>query len=208
MFWYPQEEDLRVRDSDGETLQTFLSRYNPGIYERPSVAVDLLVFRGTACAMEILLIRRGRHPYFGMAALPGGFIEMDESLEESAARELFEETGLTGLTFRQLGAYGDPGRDPRMRIISVAFIAEAAPDAAPKAGDDAADARFYRLSVTKIFKKTETIHSLRLENGQDCVCCTVAETGGKRVIQSSGLATDHAIMILDALERVGCADNK
>ena len=109
-------------------------------YPRPMVTVDLVILRETADGPEVLLIRRGKPPFEGLLALPGGFVEMDEDLPDAAARELAEETGLTGIALTQLGAFGKPGRDPRGRNIAVAFVGSAPSDARAIAGDDAADA--------------------------------------------------------------------
>ncbi len=116
-------------------------------YPRPTVTVDSLVFRITVNASEILLIKRGNEPFKGMWAIPGGFIDMDEQLLESAERELQEETGVTGVKLFQYGAYGDVGRDPRHRTISIAFagILED-PDILAVANDDAADCRWFPIN--------------------------------------------------------------
>jgi 8-oxo-dGTP diphosphatase len=87
------------------------------------VTVDCVVFAVVDEALRVLLIRRGRAPFAGGWALPGGFIEMDEDLEAAARRELSEETGLRDLYLEQLYTFGDPGRDPRGRVVSVAYYA-------------------------------------------------------------------------------------
>lgn len=208
MFWYPKEEDFLVRDSQGVTLREFLDRYDPGKYDRPAVAVDNLIFKLEDAGSSILLIRRGRHPAYGMLALPGGFIEMHESLEEAAARELYEETGVSGISLMQLGAYGEPGRDPRLRIISVAYVAIISKDIDVKAGDDAAEAGFYRISVNQTRQNLEKTYELSFKNGSKQTSAVVVEIAGKRMIAESGIASDHSIMIIDALERLGLVDNK
>jgi 8-oxo-dGTP diphosphatase len=115
-------------------------------YPRPSVAVDL-VLASKEAAPRVLLIRRKHEPFAGCWALPGGFIEMDESLEESARRELREETGLDTGALIPLGVYGDPGRDPRGRTISVVYLAQVNPKTLrPRAADDAADVDWFALS--------------------------------------------------------------
>jgi 8-oxo-dGTP diphosphatase len=112
-------------------------------YERPSVTVDLVVFRFEARALEILLIQRGLEPFLGKWALPGGFVGIDEALEEAAERELAEETAITSASLEQLRAFGKPDRDPRGRVISVAYLALLPPGAMDAvAGDDAASVRW------------------------------------------------------------------
>lgn len=90
-------------------------------YPRPSVTVDIIVICKFEDKMKILLIQRGNEPFKNKWAFPGGFIEMDETLEESAVRELHEETGLRGVKLEQFKTYGDPGRDPRGRTVSVVY---------------------------------------------------------------------------------------
>ena len=93
-------------------------------YPRPSVTVDCVVFGYAGRKdLRILLIKRGGEPFKGQWALPGGFVEMGEDLETSALRELEEETGVKDLFIEQLYTYGNPGRDPRGRVISVAYFA-------------------------------------------------------------------------------------
>src|SRR5262245_2898363 len=92
-------------------------------YPRPSVTVDLVIFTIADDNLKVLLIRRGIEPFKACWALPGGFVAIDESLEEAAARELKEEVGVTNVYLEQLYTFGDPGRDPRGRVISVAYFA-------------------------------------------------------------------------------------
>lgn len=116
-------------------------------YPRPMVTADCVVVRTRAGAREVLLIRRGKAPMKGRWALPGGFVEETESLEKAALRELREETGLKGARLlAQVGAYGDPGRDPRGRVITVAFLVKVPADAEARAGDDAKAARWFPLA--------------------------------------------------------------
>lgn len=97
--------------------------YDPSRYERPSVTVDVVIFTLRERELHVLLVQRRRWPYEGYWALPGGFIEMNESLEESARRELEEETGVRDVYLEQLYTFGDPGRDPRTRVISIVYFA-------------------------------------------------------------------------------------
>ncbi len=92
-------------------------------YPRPSVTVDLVIFTIAEDDLKVLLIRRGQEPFKGRWALPGGFVEIDESLERAAARELKEEVGVTNVYLEQLFTFGEPKRDPRGRVISVSYFA-------------------------------------------------------------------------------------
>ena len=117
-------------------------------HPHPAVAVDIAVFRESSPHLEILLIERAAEPFRGRWALPGGFVGIDEDLEDAARRELAEETGLRGLVLEQIGAFGDPGRDPRERVISVAFAAFATADeAALQAGSDARSVSWFALDA-------------------------------------------------------------
>ena len=113
-------------------------------YPRPMVTVDAVVFRKNGSNTEVLLIRRGRYPYEGMWALPGGFVDMEETLEEAIVRELEEETGLKNIKLRQLHAFSEIHRDPRGRNISINFwgIADGT-NTKVTGGDDATDARWF-----------------------------------------------------------------
>lgn len=117
-------------------------------YQRPAVTVDNLIIKKTEAGEQILLIERGIEPFKGMWALPGGFVNMDEKLEQAALRELKEETGLTNISLKQFRTYGDPGRDPRHRTISVVFysIIEHDKKSTPVAGDDAAQAKWFDIT--------------------------------------------------------------
>jgi 8-oxo-dGTP diphosphatase len=108
-----------------QSHKEFLEGYDASEFERPSVTVDLVMFTAMDRSLKVLLIRRGQQPFSGSWALPGGFVGMEETLEEAAARELEQETGVSaeGVYLEQLYTFGDPGRDPRTRVITVAYFA-------------------------------------------------------------------------------------
>jgi len=140
------------RNADGLTEAEFLAAYSPGDYERPSVTVDVLLLRmkkDLSC-LQTLLIRRRTHPYIGCWALPGGFIEMNESAYESACRELKEETGIDGIYLEQLYTMNQPDRDPRMRVIDIAYTGLIPYDEQKEAeaGDDAEDAGWFDITFS------------------------------------------------------------
>ena len=118
------------------------------VYEwpRPMVTTDAVVFCNVHGRVKLLLIRRGKEPFKGKWAFPGGFVEMDEELEVSAARELAEEAGLKGVKLEQMHTFGTIGRDPRGRQISVAFIGIVeAEQMDVKAGDDAVEVKWFDI---------------------------------------------------------------
>lgn len=115
-------------------------------YPRPALTVDAVVFRRNGSAWEVLLIQRANEPFKGMWAFPGGFVDMDEELEDAARRELYEETGLKNIGLDQLQTFGTIGRDPRHRTVSVVYwgIADIE-DSEVRGGDDAEQARWFSV---------------------------------------------------------------
>jgi 8-oxo-dGTP diphosphatase len=114
-------------------------------YPRPSVTADCVVFNYHDNKLWVLLIQRKDDPYKNRWAFPGGFIEMGEELEESANRELLEETGLKWKGYEQVGAFGKLGRDPRGRVISVAFVGFIQIREDAVAGSDAASLQWFEM---------------------------------------------------------------
>ncbi len=113
-------------------------------YPHPAVTVDVVVFTVRGGNLEILLIKRGEWPHTGKWAIPGGFVEIDESLKRAALRELREETGVKAGALEQLGAFGHPDRDPRERVITIVYIALVPSDRLQfEAGSDAAEASLF-----------------------------------------------------------------
>lgn len=214
-----------------ETEDEFLESYDASKYDKPSASVDILVFsigkgkRETyrqlpKSHLQILLIRRKNHPFQNCWALPGGFLNMDETLREAAARELYEETGLKPDYLGQLYSWSDVNRDPRTRIISTSYMALVNENNKQLcAGDDAGEAKWFTLGSKieqvdsrKLEGGTEYIWNIRLtlKNGQDELSaliritrCFIGSTVSikRELVENNGLAFDHAKMIEHGLEK-------
>jgi 8-oxo-dGTP diphosphatase len=136
--------------------QKYLEEYRPSEYPRPSVTVDLVILTVQDKDLKILLVRRDAHPFKGRWALPGGFVRVSddrrdqgEDLDAAAVRELEEETGLSQPIFlEQVKTFGKPGRDPRMRVISVAYYALVRSTLVPlvRAGGDVSHTRWFSVA--------------------------------------------------------------
>lgn len=133
-------------------------------YPHPAVTTDCVVFSHDGLILNVLLVKRGNEPYKGRWALPGGFLNPDETVEEGAVRELWEETGIKVPGLRQLRVYSAPDRDRRERIISVAFMAVIDPQEVT-GGDDAVEARWFPLSELPdlAFDHNEILHDALLQ---------------------------------------------
>ena len=116
-------------------------------YPRLALTVDIIVFLKEKEEVKILLIQRGRYPFEGKWALPGGFVDMDETIENTAIRELKEETGLSKVELKQFHAFSAIGRDPRGRTVSVVFYGFTDSDNCKiKGDDDARDAKWFSIN--------------------------------------------------------------
>lgn len=212
------------------TEEEFLNSYDSSKYEKPSVTVDVLIFtilneksdnyrKLDEKKLSVLLIKRGGHPYKGKWAIPGGFVNMDESLEEAARRELNEETNVENVYLEQLYTYGEVNRDPRMRVISSVYMALVNSDRINvQAGDDASDAKWFSVDYKLVSRtvnkeKKETIDRYRITLNNDSINI-VSEienietyvNGHKErkinVIDTGDLAFDHCKIIGYAIERL------
>ena len=137
-----------MREHDVESGMCVMAGRYVYDYPRPMVAVDVAVLAAIDGCRHILLIQRKHEPFAGKWGLPGGFIGMEETLEISASRELEEETGLRDVHPTQLHTFGGLGRDPRGRLITVAFVAEVdAQEHHLRAGDDAGNVGWFPLDA-------------------------------------------------------------
>jgi 8-oxo-dGTP diphosphatase len=142
--------------------------YDASAYSPFAVTVDLVVLTIRDGALRVLLVRRGAPPFKGRLALPGGFVHPDEGLHGAAVREVREETGLDvrGMHLEQLASYGDPKRDPRMRVVSIAHLVIAPDLAESVAGTDAAAAAW--TTVDEVLDRRGRLafdHGLILRDG-------------------------------------------
>mgnify|MGYP001021846554 CR=1 FL=1 len=193
------------RNIAGKTLPEFLAAYDPKCFDCPSVTVDMAVI---TLEGEVLLIRRGDHPNIGRWALPGGFLNMDETLHKAAARELCEETGLSNVPLIPFGMFGEPTRDPRTRIITCAFLARAKRDELTfAAGDDAADAALFAISIEK--KDRVEIPAPKIREYDITLPCTACgtpfgNTGVEYVLSLTGTGNGQGVALCS---RIAVDDN-
>ena len=213
------------KNEKGQTLEEFLKEYDPYQYKNPCATTDMVLFsyageKPDTDALKVLLVCRKNHPSIGYWALPGGFVELYENLEDTARRELEEETGVKGLPVEQFACYGDYQRDPRARVITTAYFSLVnEKEVRVKAGDDAADAAWFTVKLKKgesrdvttdaaVIKKED--FSLELENEDrglkiGAVICKEERQGlvreRKHKVKEGGMvAVDHAAIITQALE--------
>lgn len=196
---------MELLDKNGLTEAQFLRTYRADRYPRPSMTADIVLLSMEKPVPEVLLVRRGAHPYLGCWALPGGFANPEESVDAAARRELAEETHVERLALRQLMLCSTPGRDPRGWTISQAYLCVADRSTlAVRADDDASAARWfqaqYRLEGTRavLTLSSESVSmEAALRVGRDETACgTVYDLS---VLETGGVAFDHAAIIMRAL---------
>lgn len=193
--------------------EKFLEEYDISKFERPSVAADMVVFTVTDSIpdnpkkspvkkLSMMLIKRGEHPYRDFWALPGGFLKMDETIEQCASRELTEETGLEKPYLRQFRTYSGVDRDPRGRIISCAYFSLINNSSEiVAASSDAADAAWFDVCISE----EENGFSYILEkDGETLISVRAKEYNDEAVIteKNGNLAFDHINIITDAIQYI------
>lgn len=194
----------------------FLSSYSMEDYDRPSVTTDVVAFTvrseedeswrkdSKENRLSVLLIQRGEHPFLNHWALPGGFLRMDETLEECALREITEEAGVTPVSIMPVGTFSACDRDPRGRIISIAFTTIISEESARiMANDDAVDAKWFDVFYEQ---NEEGTHVLRLVGDSVTLEAELAIKNRQfgrtafEINNNTGLAFDHATILASALE--------
>jgi 8-oxo-dGTP diphosphatase len=219
-------------NKQGQTEEQFLEKYDINKFERPSVTVDMLVFTVTdeekqsyrklpQKTLKLMMIKRGEHPHIGKWALPGGFVKINESLDEAALRELKEETNIDNIYMEQLYTWGDVNRDSRTRVISTSYMSLIDSSYLDiKANDDADDALWFTVE-SNLYQNQKTVtekgyilsqtYKLKLINNENILTATVMAIKTvegnltkieKRIIESNGIAFDHAKIIHYGIERL------
>jgi len=181
-----------VKDKNGLTEKEFLEAYKKKNYPRPYLTADIIVVARHSEEMKLLLIQRGGHPYINMWALPGGFSRQTETMEETAHRELLEETGVNSDCISPVGLFSKPNRDPRGWVVTQAYLAKVNfSECKPLAGDDAKNAQWFDLKV-----ENETV---TLKNGKN-VFSFKENNGSVEYLTREKLAFDHAEIIAKAVK--------
>jgi 8-oxo-dGTP diphosphatase len=155
-------------NEQGKNLEEFLKEYDANKYPNPSVTADVMVFwakeklKDISKDLKLLLIRRKNHPSIGWWALPGGFVDIREDADLAAKRELEEETGLTEIAMEQLCAWGNYNRDPRTRIVTIAYVALLESKRKVQANDDAREAAWFDITLNKYEEMEEKERKVEL----------------------------------------------
>ena len=195
-----KDKYMEKRNAKGQTLREFLAAYNPSDFVKPAVTADCLIF--TRGGEKVLVVKRGNHPCIGEYALPGGFCETGESSEETARRELKEETGAAIDNLSQMYFVSTPNRDARDWIMTVCYIAAVDEPFAVAGGDDAADAVWLNVSAKYNGNRaTLTLGDASAEFDIKRTCGKI-DINNTAITKNTGIAFDHAKLILYGLEEV------
>lgn len=182
-----------------QSEQQYLENYDPSQFDHPSVTVDILIFTVSDRKLQLLLIKRNEHPYMGKWAIPGGFLQMNESADEAASRRIREEAGIENVHLEQLYTFSAVDRDPRTRVISIAYLATVPAGKlhflAGAGADEAALFCVDGISGTSVGEQPESADSRILDE-------MVLTGPGGELIAGSDLAFDHAVIIRTAVQRM------
>jgi len=218
-----------IKNKQGLTEEEFLKNYKDDIYKKPSFTVDMLIFtvmdkekenyrKLPEKALKILLVKRGDHPYIGKWALPGGFVGIEESLDEAALRVLKAETGIEDIYMEQLYTWGEVSRDPRTRVVSSSYMALVDSKSLNiTAGEYETDASWFNVSYDILEEKKTSVENgyiyeqlveIKLWNDVDTLSAKIKTTENlegkikRELIENEGLAFDHGKFIEYAIERL------
>lgn len=203
-------------DKTFKSERDFLKAYNPNKYERPAMSVDVLIFsvsseevddyrRTDKKKMSVLLVKRDNYPFKGKWCLPGGFVKIDENLDDAPKRILKEEANIDNVYLEQLYTFGDVHRDPRMRVIMTSYIALIDKNRIyDKIGSNAS------WFDVIIHEESEDVVDVVLSNGAENVSFKIKKILREQTtdrysfkeVENSGLAFDNSVTILSGLERL------
>lgn len=222
-------KDVYIKNKQGLTEEEFLKQYDYSIYQRPSFTVDMLIFtvineekenyrKLPEKSLKILLVKRGDHPYIGKWALPGGFVDVNESLDEAALRVLRAETNINDIYMEQLYTWGEVNRDPRTRVISSSYMALIDSNSLSiKAGCYEEDAAWFNVRYNLLQEKKEAVEKgfvyehiteIKLWNESEELSAKIRVTENldgkvdREIIESVGIAFDHGKFIEYAINRL------
>lgn len=222
-------KDMLIKNKQGLTEEEFLKQYDANMYSKPSFTVDMLIFtvvneekenyrRLPEKSLKILLVKRGDHPYIGKWALPGGFVAVEESLDEAALRVLRAETNIDDIYMEQLYTWGEVNRDPRTRVISSSYMALVdSSSLIIKAGNDETDASWFNINYNLLQEKKvsvekgyiyEQIVEIKLWNESEELYSKIKITENldgkvnREIIETVGIAFDHGKFIEYAINRL------
>lgn len=222
-------KDINIKNKQGLTEEEFLEQYDDGIYQKPSFTVDMLIFtvmneekenyrKLPEKSLKILLVKRGDHPCIGKWALPGGFVDVNESLDEAALRVLRAETNIDDIYMEQLYTWGEVSRDPRTRVISSSYMALVdSSSLSIKAGSDEEDAAWFNVRYNLLQEKKEVVEKgyiyeqivqIKLWNENEELSAKIKiieNPDGKvsrEIMESTGIAFDHGKFIEYAIRRL------
>lgn len=222
-------KDVYIKNKQGLTEEEFLKQYDYSIYQRPSFTVDMLIFtvineekenyrKLPEKSLKILLVKRGDHPYIGKWALPGGFVDVNESLDEAALRVLRAETNINDIYMEQLYTWGEVNRDPRTRVISSSYMALIDSNSLSiKAGCHEEDAAWFNVRYNLLQEKKEAVEKgfayeqiieIKLWNESEELSAKIRVTENldgkvdREIIESVGIAFDHGKFIEYAINRL------
>lgn len=221
-----------LRNDEGLTEKEFLSRYRADLYKRPSVSVDILLFtvvngpklnfrKLPQKELKVLMIKRRNHPFIGEWALPGGFMSVNESLDDAAYRELKEEVNVSDVYVEQLYTWGSVDRDPRTRVISCSYMSLVDSSRLRiRAGAGAWEAKWFKVNCDVEEEKKTLIkdgyvfqNRVKLTLSSDDVMLSAIIRNQKRmqgrqktskhfIVKNNGIAFDHALVIQYGIERL------
>lgn len=208
-------------NEDGLSLAEYLESYNPSDYRSPSLTADVMILRHIGdivsinSGLSVLMVKRRNHPCIGYWALPGGFAEVNEDIDQTAKRELQEETGLSDIPIEQICVWGETWRDPRDRVVTTQYIALVDDTKEPVAGDDAAEVCWYDI---ELICESDDVKN-NVHNSLYNIVLTDPVSGNKidgkvmkreytdrllketdyKVIENNGIAFDHARFLVKGL---------